>query len=145
MTFVNPIYFALISIPVFLIAAFTDAKTHKVDVRSFFFLKGLAYASFFANDKTIILALAVSVGMVLIQFFLNRFKFMPLGSGDYPMLHAYNLITMLFAPDFYVFAGFFIVPLIIFGVWNWLFNNRCFAPSLLVSLIVFFILVPQYF
>lgn len=135
---VSVLYFAFLSLPVFLLAAWADYKTGKIDVRAFFFLKGLAYAAFFANDKTIILAIAVSISLVLLQFFLGRLKLPVVGSGDFPAFHAYNLIVMLFAPTFLFFAGFFIVPLIFFGLWNWLFKNRAFVPAIAFGLCLFF-------
>lgn len=135
---ISIVWFALLSIPIFAIAAFADWKTKKIDVRNFWFLKGLAYAGFFANDVWFPYALAVSFSIVLLQIFLSKFKISPVGSGDFPVFHAYNLIVMLFAPHLFIFIGFFIVPLIFFGLWNWYFRDRSFVPAVALSLALFY-------
>lgn len=141
MTEVSIIYFALISIPIFLIAGLSDWKTGKLDVRSFFFLIGISYGSFFANNQPLILALAVSLSMVVLQVVLLRAKLPMIGSGDFPVFHAYNLIVMLFAPHIYVFIAFFLAPMIFFGLWVWFFKNRSFVPSIAIGLVLFFVIM----
>lgn len=138
MTEVHLIYMALISLPIFIIASFSDLKTKRLDVRSFWFLKGLAYASFFANSVWILLALAVSFSILVVQFFVSRQKVAMIGSGDFPVFHVYNLITMLYSSNLYIFVAFFIVPLIFFGVWQWFFRDRSFVPPVTLSLVLFF-------
>lgn len=135
--FVHLFYFALVAVPVFIIGAWSDFKTNRVDTRPFFFLIGLAYASFFANDKWIILAFSVSIALIAVQYSLRHFKIPPIGSGDFPVFQAYALIVMLFAAHLWIFIVFFILPLIIFLIWKFVLHHRGLVPSISFSFIVF--------
>ncbi len=131
------LYIAFIALPIFAYAAYTDYKTKLIDTRPFYMLIGLSYGGFFANGVSIWFAIAVSVGLGVLQFLNSKAKLSPWGAGDFPLMQAFGLILMLFSPTIWIFVIFMIVLLIFLGLWVWYFKDRSFAPSVALTFLLF--------
>lgn len=131
------LYFGFVALPIFLNAAFMDYKTKLIDTRPLYFLIGLLYGGFFANGISIWFAISVSAGLIVLQWANNKQKLKPWGSGDFPLLQAFGLALMLFAPTIELFVVFFLALLIFLGLWVWYFHDRSFAPSIAATFFIF--------
>lgn len=131
------IYVAIVALPIFLRAAWTDYKTKLLDTRPLYALIGLSYGGYFANGISILFAAGISIALILLQWANTKAKLRPLGAGDFPLLQAFTLILFLFSPGLIVFVIFMLALLIFLGLWSWFFKDRSFAPAIAFTFFLF--------
>jgi len=130
-------YVTFFALPTFLMLAWKDFKTKKIDTRFLYAIIGLAYGGYFANGVSIFLALSVSISLILLQYANKKAKLAPWGSGDFPLMQAYGLLVMLYSPHIYLFVIFMLLLLILLGLWRWFTKDKSFAPSVAMAFLVF--------
>lgn len=131
------LYFAFVALPIFWQSAWSDWETKKIDTRPLYAIIGLAYGGFFANGLSIFYAVAVSFSLILLQYFNGKAKLPPWGAGDFPLLQAFTLPLMLYSTSLLIFVIFMLTLLIAVGLWRWYFNDKSFAPSVLLTFLLF--------